>query len=962
MGLQTLEFSDCLVDSPYFRDKLHQHEKELERTSKSIKHLIAECKDLLSAARNLSRAQRNFSKILIDFKFETIGDEQTDDEMCIAESLKEFGKLIAAIEDERDRMLDQAFIQFVQPLESFRKEQIGGAKEDKKKFDKMTAKFCQSLERHLNMKANRATEVALKEADAQLEFEKREFYKSSMQHVLLLQEVQERKKFEFVEILLSFMYSWLTFYHQGQEVAKDYRPYMTDLQLKLQKMRAGFDSTRDEAEQLMKKMLEVRGRKPENSEIISQNKLFAREGYLYLMEKKTIQLGGPAWNKYFCQYMKDTKQLIMTPYSQTTAKPVGQAETLVLTSCTRRASESIDKRFCFDITVQDRPGSTMTLQAVSEQDRRLWLDAMDGKEPIYNKPQVRKDGVFSSDMTDYGFIVFTCLDKAGFHFIDKCISALDSRGMTEQGLYRVVGVASKVAKLTQMGLDPKKVDKINLDDEEIKTITSAIKSYFRSLPEPLMTFDFHQKFIAAAKQESKTLRIHDIHVLIHKLPEPNFKMLEVIIRHLRRVADQCNKNLMNVANIGVCFGPTLMRPIEETLASIIEIKFCNVVVEILINYHEKIFFEAPEGADVTDSKAGVIQKPKHISENMSSSMYERPSTEKLGPAGQDRMSVSMTAVPPEKMSRSFQDKMSESVTSSMASSLASMDSSTTSIEDNAKTPTSGSGPPYSNFRGTPPVKGLVSSGNSAANSGNNNSGNYAQFRRQLRPVGIYHPNSSDICSSTSSSSESLNSKSSATQSNASICSNTMPASTTGAHLDDIRKSKPIYTNLAKEYLCNRRLLVNSVRNPTYEKPLEIIPSNKTPGVNRAFGRKKASRSSAYEVPGPSQGGGPNKAETIDVKKHAKTFGFRKRKSRDRDSLSSLKSSTSSISSTSSSLYQRCRKVRTLYACEAENDTELSFEPNQIIYNVKQSREVGWLEGTLNGKTGLIPANYVEYLN
>jgi spore maturation protein SpmB len=45
---------------------------------------------------------------------------------------------------------------------------------------------------------------------------------------------------------------------------------------------------------------------------------------------------------------------------------------------------------------------------------------------------------------------------------------------------------------------------------------------------------------------------------------------------------------MNVANISVCFGPTLMRPMEETLASIIEIKFCNVVVEILINYHEKV--------------------------------------------------------------------------------------------------------------------------------------------------------------------------------------------------------------------------------------------------------------------------------------------------------------------------------------------------------------------------------------
>jgi len=37
------------------------------------------------------------------------------------------------------------------------------------------------------------------------------------------------------------------------------------------------------------------------------------------------------------------------------------------------------------------------------------------------------------------------------------------------------------------------------------------------------------------------------------------------------------------------------------------------------------------------------------------------------------------------------------------------------------------------------------------------------------------------------------------------------------------------------------------------------------------------------------------------------------------------------------IYQYCvvdcsRRVRTLYACEAENDSELSFEPNQIITN------------------------------
>lgn len=52
MGLQPLEFSDCLTDSPYFREKLHAHEKELDKTSKAIKGLIQECKDLIQAAKS----------------------------------------------------------------------------------------------------------------------------------------------------------------------------------------------------------------------------------------------------------------------------------------------------------------------------------------------------------------------------------------------------------------------------------------------------------------------------------------------------------------------------------------------------------------------------------------------------------------------------------------------------------------------------------------------------------------------------------------------------------------------------------------------------------------------------------------------------------------------------------------------------------------------------------------------
>ena len=51
-GLQPLEFKDCQLDSPEFRENLNKHEKELEKTSQQIKRIIKEVKDLLLAAKS----------------------------------------------------------------------------------------------------------------------------------------------------------------------------------------------------------------------------------------------------------------------------------------------------------------------------------------------------------------------------------------------------------------------------------------------------------------------------------------------------------------------------------------------------------------------------------------------------------------------------------------------------------------------------------------------------------------------------------------------------------------------------------------------------------------------------------------------------------------------------------------------------------------------------------------------
>ena len=49
----------------------------------------------------------------------------------------------------------------------------------------------------------------LLQADAQVEMEKRGFYQASMKYVVKLQEVQEKKKFEFVEIVSGFCERWI---------------------------------------------------------------------------------------------------------------------------------------------------------------------------------------------------------------------------------------------------------------------------------------------------------------------------------------------------------------------------------------------------------------------------------------------------------------------------------------------------------------------------------------------------------------------------------------------------------------------------------------------------------------------------------------------------------------------------------------------------------------------------------
>ncbi|XP_020328781.1 rho GTPase-activating protein 10-like isoform X1 [Oncorhynchus kisutch] len=596
MGLHPLEFSECYLDSPVFREKIKAHEAELDKTNRFIKELYKDGKNLINATKQLALAQRKFAQSLGEFQFEYIGDAKTDDERCIDESLQEFSNFLKNLEDQRELMMRNITETLMKPLEKFRKEQLGSAKAERKKYEKETEKYYSSLEKLLNMSAKKK-EPQLQEADSQVETIRQHFQEESLDYVCKLQEIQERKKFDCVEPMLAFFQTVFTFYHQGFELANDFNHYKKALQINIQNTRSRFEGTRVEVFELMKRIREVPQEYRQTSPISS-------EGYLYVQEKRPPPFGS-SWVKRYCTFVKEQKILHMVTFDHRSGGKMGETESVTLKSCVRKTTDMLDRRFCLDIEITDRPGTVLTVQSLSEDDHKFWIHAMGGKEPAgqyLGKTYSKERGIDAQ------------LDDVGLSFVKNAINAIETRGINDQGLYRVVGVSSKVQKLLSLMIDEKSndVDLSTCEDWDVKTITSTLKLYLRSLPEPLMTYGLYKDFIAPAKGGSPESRSQAIHCLVHKLPEKNRLVLGLLMKHLATVAAHSKLNLMTVANLGVVFGPTLMRPQEDTVAAIMDLKFQNIVVEILIEQHKKIFGDVP-GASSPGFSAPTRQSKKLLS-------------------------------------------------------------------------------------------------------------------------------------------------------------------------------------------------------------------------------------------------------------------------------------------------------------------------------------------------------------
>ncbi|XP_030629125.1 rho GTPase-activating protein 45 [Chanos chanos] len=202
--------------------------------------------------------------------------------------------------------------------------------------------------------------------------------------------------------------------------------------------------------------------------------------------------------------------------------------------------------------------------------------------------------------------------------IKKCIQEIERRALKMKGIYRVNGVKTRVEKLCQAFENGKEL--VELSHASPHDISNVLKLYLRQLPEPIMPFRMYNDLMGLAKESMQgenseggeggrgpelvdlgpqtepevLVLVQKLRELLRELPQSNIATLRYIIRHLRRVSECEQDNKMSPSNLGIVFGPTLMRPkptgATVSLSSLVDYPHQARIVEAFIVFQDEIFY------------------------------------------------------------------------------------------------------------------------------------------------------------------------------------------------------------------------------------------------------------------------------------------------------------------------------------------------------------------------------------
>jgi len=181
------------------------------------------------------------------------------------------------------------------------------------------------------------------------------------------------------------------------------------------------------------------------------------------------------------------------------------------------------------------------------------------------------------------------------YLVKVCCDIVNERGLDIVGIYRVPGNNAAVTYLTEQ--INKGVDNYALDDQrwqDVNVVSSLLKSFFRKLPDPMFTVEMYSLFIEASKIDMAPRRMDQLRKLVRELPEIHLETLKYVTGHLCMVADHSNINKMEVRNLAIVFGPTLVRTTDDNMVSMVTdmSQQCRIIESILSNW--EYFFTEEE--------------------------------------------------------------------------------------------------------------------------------------------------------------------------------------------------------------------------------------------------------------------------------------------------------------------------------------------------------------------------------
>uniref|UniRef100_A0A3B4BAE9 Uncharacterized protein n=1 Tax=Periophthalmus magnuspinnatus TaxID=409849 RepID=A0A3B4BAE9_9GOBI len=173
---------------------------------------------------------------------------------------------------------------------------------------------------------------------------------------------------------------------------------------------------------------------------------------------------------------------------------------------------------------------------------------------------VKEKGYIRDNVFGCHLATLCSLEKSSVpSFVEKCIRAVERRGLEIDGLYRVSGNLAVIQKL-RFKADHEELDLEDGQWEDVHVITGALKLFFRELPEPLFPFSHFNKFIEAIRQ-----------------PDYNAKLSYIFFTEF------------SLQNVAIVFGPTLLRPENESNNLTMHMVFQNQIVEFILNEYDRIF-------------------------------------------------------------------------------------------------------------------------------------------------------------------------------------------------------------------------------------------------------------------------------------------------------------------------------------------------------------------------------------